>query len=485
MNARDILSAEGAMNTMLSLLLNNGKYKSREEWQEENIYEEYNNLEKDLQEYQEKSENETRDFEQNMRYENFYFDNTQKNIYTDYCYKDSCNIDPCGLILSVKPIDSTKDIYFKENVKAEFSEGVMIVDDEIIFLRLNIIPSVIQYIDNIYLKIEIPESLFDLSDEQKYSLLNTNIMLKIGGQPIIINKLATCIFNQICSGKNIIQNNNIIEIPIFNFDTMVDNKKIIHCWDQGSTKPVLYKCNNKNIPEKYKYKGLPVKLLAYHQVSVWIDMSNQYIKTLKYSIICNGYNYSTDHFNYHFKTIQNKDGDPEVVLFPLMENQTIIENIKIKHELYFNNITKAILIYYSPLTYQSIDQIPIIEKITLSTENIDLLYFEANDLLDIDIFGIKMYVLPLSKEFSDLEHINQAFSSTGNVLKELSSSGVNFGRIDKVYLHIDFYNDSEPPDNYIINISAISLNYLTIVSGMCGKAYACNNYENYNKKKQY
>ena len=288
--------------------------------------------------------------------------------------------------------------------------------------------------------------------------------------------MITCIFNQLCSGKNIKQDNNIIIIPLFNFDTFIDNKGIVY--NHQDHKPTIF---DNNLPEKYKYNGLPAILLIYHYIQICIEMTDQYIKTLKFSIICNGNNYNVDHIKYHLKyNVIGYDLKP-YISFLLMENNIIREKINTKHKLDLNYITKAILIYFSPLSYQSNDQIPIIEKIILSSKEIDLLYFEANDLLDIEIFGIKIYVLPLSKEFSDWEHIRETLDSTGNVLKKLSSSGINFSVINDLYLNIFFYNDLES-NNYITNICGINLNILRIGRGMCGKSYSCE-YDNiYNNK---
>ena len=144
MDIHNILSSEGIHNTTIPQLLDNAKYKSREKWQEEKIYEEYDdhNLEKDLDEYRERLENETRDFEENMKYYNIYDSNTSIiNKLSDY-WNASHNI-----LRSIKPSSISEKIYFKENVKVEFSKGNMVMDNEILFLQFDVDISKIQYIE--------------------------------------------------------------------------------------------------------------------------------------------------------------------------------------------------------------------------------------------------------------------------------------------------------------------------------------------------
>jgi hypothetical protein len=328
----------------------------------------------------------------------------------------------------------------KENVRVVIP-GEKSSYDACLLFRIN--SSKIHYIDNIWLRIELPESLFDLTDKQKYSLLNTIITMRHGlYHQLSSNNMMSCIFNQICSGKNIKQNNNIIEIPLFNFDTMTANKR-------DSTQ--IGK-------QTHTYRGFPM-ILTDSTVDIYIHMPGQCIEDLKYSLICDGCGYGAVPF---LGSMYNG------CAFLHMQNTIITEKTKIKHYLRLcgiNKIVKAIFIYFSPLTYQINDQIPMIEKVKLSVEDTDLIYFEPDDLLDIDIFGIKIYVLPLSKEFSDWDHINETFCSNGNTLKQLSPSGINLSNIDCLHLHINFYN--ELPDNYITHICVVNIGIIEFFAGRC------------------
>jgi hypothetical protein len=340
-------------------------------------------------------------------------------------------------------VDFAGDTDIKENVRVVFSDNNMTWFDHVNYLRFSIESSKIHYIDNIWLKIELPESLFDLTDKQTYSLLNAIVILKIGLYSMSVNNMMTCIFNQICSGRNIKQNNNMIEIPLFNFDILSANKKEAY--------------DSKQI---HAYRGFPTISIV-DTTEIEIEMPEQCIEDLKYSLICDGHNYGR---------VRIKERIDSEILFLYMQNTIMTASIKTRYFLPIsgkNKIVKAILIYFSPLTYQINNQVPMIEKVTLYINDKVLLCFEADDLLDVDIFGIKIYVLPLSKEFSDWEHINGTFCSNGNVLKQLSPSGINSHEMYDMHLNIKFYNELESPDNYATTISLIHTQILSIFNGRC------------------
>ena len=83
----------------------------------------------------------------------------------------------------------------------------------------------------------------------------------------------------------------------------------------------------------------------------------------------------------------------------------------------------------------------------------------------MEIFGIKIYILPFAEDFSSFEKINDAFS---NPFKNMNSSGVNFSRIDDSVLEYDSDNDNK---ENIIKMIGLSFNIYRIMSGMVGLAY--------------
>jgi hypothetical protein len=160
-----------------------------------------------------------------------------------------------------------------------------------------------------------------------------------------------------------------------------------------------------------------------------------------------------------------------------------IAKTKHRHKIKFDHIIKAILIYFSTQTEMTDESKPLIQSIMLSgkdgNKDRDIMEFNTDDILDFEIFGIKIYILPLCKEFSDWERIYETFRNPDNVLKKLSSSGINFKIISRIagniYLKMNFYEPLSEPSDYYTNICAINLNIGRMVSGMFGKAFGESN----------
>ena len=74
--------------------------------------------------------------------------------------------------------------------------------------------------------------------------------------------------------------------------------------------------------------------------------------------------------------------------------------------------------------------------------------------------------MPLCKEFSSFENINDAFK---NPLKKLTSSGINFTLCDT---HIDINFENESYDMYNINFIGVNLNSMMVAHGVCCMRYA-------------
>jgi hypothetical protein len=294
--------------------------------------------------------------------------------------------------------------------------------------------NMIDILKDIYLEIELDDSLFELSSEQKYELFDTYVNLCCGGKLVTSNKILSCIFSNIISGRNIKYDNNIIQIPLFNFDTFV--------------------C------QFYDIIGLPVVALIYHDIEIQIPIIKQSIKKFKYKIVANGFVCSTAIRNKILDTI----GKCTTIECVMIESQNEVYNVKSstqKNILYFNHIIKCILVYFIPEkdTYADQDFSPNIESIKLHTRYKEILDFVADDLLDIEIFGIKIYLIPLCKEFSDWERIHECFKK---VHKNISVSGINFSRLDEISIELNLNISS----GYNIVYNALNLNSCAIVHGM-------------------
>ena len=197
-------------------------------------------------------------------------------------------------------------------------------------------------------------------------------------------------------------------------------------------------------------------------MSIELTINNK-IKHFNYKLIVNGLVYNNKERRHLAITLYE-----HILLQNQHDNNPILDNNKYK--LWLNHIVKYIMIYFTPTKdinfWQMTENYPLINKVSLHINNSELLEFENEDLLDFEIFGIKIYMLPLCKEFSDFENINETFK---NPLKLLSSSGINFSCIDEAYFEIDLENKS---DMYEINYIGVNFNSIMIGYGLCNLRYA-------------
>jgi hypothetical protein len=286
----------------------------------------------------------------------------------------------------------------------------------------------IDVIDNIYLEMDAPNF------ENKYDLLQMVIKLSVGGSVIYDSTLLTCIFNQIASSKNIEEYEDKIRIPILNFDTYYD--------------------------KKHDMRGFPIKHLQWHAVKIILYYPNNDL----FRLIINGKQYEND----IMIMIRNNRYDNIVLINTIFKEELNKLN---KYILSLNLINKFILIFIEENEYNEeniFTYTPIINKIILNCDKQDVLDFTDDDLLDIEIFGIKIYVLPMCSEFSDWESIREVYR---NPIKNLTGNGINFSKIDNTYLQIEFENNYYNKDNYKINFISVSLNITRMMSGMMGLAF--------------
>jgi hypothetical protein len=292
-------------------------------------------------------------------------------------------------------------------------------------------------ITDIYLEIELDNSLYELTTIEKYSILKAKMEFTIGGSIIETSQLLTCIFNQICNGYNIKEDNNIIQIPIYNFNTLID--------------------------KTYNIKGFPSIAVQWCALYFTLCIDDN-IKHFNYKLVVNGLVYK----NKERRWLAQKNH--EYIVLQNQENSYEINN-NVLFKLCFNHIIKYILVYFSPIDnincLQMNEDYPLINKATLYVNDENTLEFEGEDLLDFEVFGIKIYMLPFCEELSNFENIYKTFQ---NPLKILSSSGINFSCLGKVSIGIDFDNISI--NKYKINIIGSNFTCMQIRCGLCCLIYA-------------
>ena len=287
-------------------------------------------------------------------------------------------------------------------------------------------------ITKIYLELKFDSLFEDIPLSDKLNLLDGTVTLVIGEVQIISSTILTCIFNAICTGHNIKCNNNIIQIPLFIFNTLID---------------------------KYNIYGLPLISLFCHKVEIDIILKNK-IKHMTSKLLINGI--------FLEEKKQIIDHTHEFIIF-----QNIIYKKKIRDYTqkllikYF--YTKFILVYFTPIDNTDdlfIEYPEIIEASLTSNKNIlPIISWDSDNILSFEIFGIKIYGLPLSKDMSTWEKIQESLT---NPLEKMILNNMYSKYHDyECLLNIE----NTPSDNFQIVINEIIPNILKIQHGMAGIVY--------------
>jgi hypothetical protein len=291
------------------------------------------------------------------------------------------------------------------------------------------------YIKNIVLEIELNESFHNLTFEKKRNILETQITLSLCGNNVNIVNVLNCLFYDICTNKKISQNNNIIQFCIIDFS--------------------LYKTSNKI------FYGLPILKTQNSDMRVRVSTDLK----CKMNLIINGLLFDTQNKSdiikygnsFEFSFFQNQNtGEKQL--------KTSLNKIKLN----FKHPTKYLLFYLLSIDKYNDDlfiDYPNIKNVKLKCNGMLVKEYDVYALLTFEIFEIKIYILPLSRDFSTFEQINESF----NNLTQLTSQTVNFSSIDTAILILESENDL---DNYVINVEAFSMNILRGTDNLVYLAYS-------------
>jgi hypothetical protein len=422
------LTSQGCMeNRIANQILKNNKdiNNIKSVWTEKNKnkYME-DNLENELEEYRTQIDNEQHDFEENLQFNQkiteheFIEEITENTLYSTKNSSAEC-------IMKLKPITrNDPDIL---NFVLSSGHG--------------------DFLESVYLEIQIGENLNGLSLEDKFNLLHTDISFSYSEDVIDKKNILTCIFTELCNEKNIIETEDTIQIPIYNFknfkiDNFIGFPLILTTYKNISF--ILY--NHKKIPYLYNSK-LIIKMKC-------LQNKIKYIQENRYGFI------------------------PREFLI-LFNQETIIKNSYSNIPLSYKFIGKCLLLYFKPkenvdffdyiIDYPIINSAKLIlndsKNITEYNQNQDGLYYDTDEILNFDFFGIKIYIIPLSEEFSTWEKI---LNATKNPHKNLIASGINFSKNNKSSLHLDI---SDSASKYDLVIDCLSFNTLKICGGIFGVGF--------------
>lgn len=302
-------------------------------------------------------------------------------------------------------------------------------------------------INNIFLEIELDESFTDLTSEEKYAILDSDVELVIGGSTIDKSKILSCLFIQLCSGQKINEKENRIQIPIYDFNSL---------W-----------FTSKN-GEKEKYgnlKGLPLISMIFSQLKINLFVP-KILNKFKMNLVLHG------------KIIDAIDRsnlvrgqDLQFIIFQnkiLEHKEKYYNNIKLN----FNNLSKFMLIYFKPKVFTNTNfwdlslEYPELEYAKLVFHGLSIFSLDFSDkddeILSFEFFGIKIYLLPYSNDIDTWEKIKESFE---NIYENFNHNFINFSRLDHVKLNLDISGNKE---NFDIIINNINFNIIQIIGGMCG-----------------
>jgi hypothetical protein len=298
-------------------------------------------------------------------------------------------------------------------------------------------------ISNIYIELEI-DDLFNLSIQERYNILSSEIHMTAGGTNILSFNLLTSIFLSICQGKNIKQDNNIIQIEIINFEKLI-------------------KKNSKNII-------YGIKLPFYQETKITITM--KCIKNLKIRLLIHGAYYDSNNLRDIYTGEHN--------LFIMTNNLYRYRYGLIKNHSYQLNfvLTDFILIFYLPNKDNNdnfIIKYPEINNVRLVKIKEEYHWNETN-ILTFQIFDIVIYVLPTSSELYSWEKIMEKMKEPENdsweKIEKKYKKNTNFENLSQVVnnkytLHIESINE----EFFDICLCTINKNVLSFVEGMVDIKY--------------
>lgn len=235
-------------------------------------------------------------------------------------------------------------------------------------------------IENIYLEITLPENetFDDLEIDEKYKLFNISISIQVDTNTIIEISLLTSLFMTISRGLNIKSNNNILQIPILDFNLQK-----------------LTRCNS----DWYDANGF----IVYVHKEIYLYIHNDLADNPKFK------------FNFFIKgklfdSPKRRHFAERLIYTPIFTSISGISNDNIYVETYN---PKMIILYFEPKTEYV--EYPRISYINLKYNDTNKNY-SCSDLLEMTIFDITLYILPLSHDFSNWTNIHKALKDPYNNL---------------------------------------------------------------------
>lgn len=157
---------------------------------------------------------------------------------------------------------------------------------------------------------------------------------------------------------------------------------------------------------------------------------------------------------------------PNLDLFYLQfQEDKFFNNLDNKYRINFNHQTKILFIQLEKTGYDSDLFFDQIRRVKLYLNGMDPIIWDDQDgqIMKFRIYGNSFYAISLSPEFKSKKSIHKLFTAEEN------GYGINFSRIDRTDLELEFYTNIQPD---MVTISALNINILGFYSGMLGFRYS-------------
>ncbi len=288
-------------------------------------------------------------------------------------------------------------------------------------------------ITSAYLEIELPEqqTFDDLELTEKYSLFNITFSLIVEGNLIVNSSVLANLFMMICQELTIKSNANIIQIPILDFAT------IKTCYDRS----VKNKLDDDEL-------GLFRIASKHHCMVMCVNLDDVLISDAKFKLKIKG-----KMLNDEKKTFL--DEYPIQSLF-IIARHSVETNIDSFNVFYYGG-AKAIILHFQPKC--DYVEYPKIKSITVINDQ-NSTYFDSSELLEMELFDIIFFVLPLSKDFASWKNINRLLT---NPQKYFSSDMMySPDDTDKITLLIEY---EFKPNDFTLFVNALIPNIFLQIDG--------------------
>lgn len=280
-------------------------------------------------------------------------------------------------------------------------------------------------VQTLFLQIDKNDNLQNLYDIMTQQFLNSQMKIYFGTLCVYNRSLLLCIFEAVMSGYTIKENDSCIQIPLFIFDHD-------------------HKLNNDHI-----IKGLPIYTFKYYEASLYIKCDPK-IDHLFKKISQKG------------SVIENKIKSPLTqkhnlnILYDIPIRKYEIDGTIAKINVNVDLIGKALILVFYPKDENTIKDVSLL---SISVYN-DSICDYTDNIFSFDIFDKMIYVVPFSKEFSSLEHIQNFYKDKHNNMTNQGIINPNFE-----------IETSEDLINYNLDIMILNIQSFELGREMCIERY--------------